>query len=263
MEGTRMTTGSRTPLNLKPLSGEQKRKGKEWGESKDGKTDMERLLQAQEYKGMQESLKARMDESIIDGFNTTIWSKTNESEKDFLIKCSESENLIVVDDRIELKGNSDIHMHLFIKNGSIFIQATSRCEDERPGGKCNDPGGGNVSGCHYQVDETLWKGRKGAPNPKSRFKRNLRLLLTSYMDDNIVVALIERKLLSYNDKCNMVCETTNCEGSSIGDIKKSKRKNKKRTKKKSKRKKTKQKGIKSKNNKKNKSKKNKNKKRIN
>ena len=150
-------------------------------------------------------------------------------------------------------------MHLFIENGSIFIQATSRCEDERSDGKCNDPEGGNVSGCHYQVDETLWKGRKGAPNPKSRFKRNLRLLLTSYMDDNIVVALIERKLLSYNDKCSMVCGTTNCEGSSIGAIKKSKRKSKKR----SKRKKTKQKGRTSKNNKKNKSKKNKNKKNKN
>lgn len=256
MEGNKIMTRSRKRLNLKPLSESQQRKRNEWLQSKESKTDMERLLKILEYRGIQESLKARMDESIINGFNTEIWSKTNESEKNFLKKCSESENLIVVDDRIELKDNSDIHMHLFIENGSIFIQATSRCEDERSDGKCNDPEGGNVSGCHYQVDETLWKGRKGAPNPKSRFKRNLRLLLTSYMDDNIVVALIERKLLSYNDKCNMVCGTTNCEGSSIGAIKKSKRKSKKR----SKRKKTKQKGITSKTNKKNKSKKNKSKK---
>lgn len=246
MDGARMTTSSgtrtRTPLNLRRLSEEEKRKSEEWLQSKAGKTDMERLLKAQESKGIKESLKARMDESIINGINAGIWSRTNESEKSFLIKCSQSENLIVVDDRIELKSNSDIHMHLFIENDSIFIQATSRCEDERSHGKCKDPGGGNVSGCHYQVDETLWIGRRGASDPRNRFKWNLRLLLSAYKDDNIVVALIERKLLSYNEICNKVCSYTKCDGSSLGGaIKKSKRKNKKRTKKKSKRKKTPQK----------------------
>jgi len=218
MQGTR----TRPRLNLNPLTAEQKSR-----QPSSSKTEMQRLLD----KGIQDSRKARMDESKPEGFNAKIWSHTNESEKSFLIKCTKSPYLIVVDDRIELRANPDIHMHLFIKDDSIIIQATSRCEDERSG-KCIDPEGGNVSGCHYQVDETLWKGRRGASEPTSRFNRNLRRLLSAYgrNDDNIVVALIERKLLSYNEICNKVCSTTDCDGNRLGAIKKSKRKNKKITK---------------------------------
>ena len=80
MEGNKIMTRSRKRLNLKPLSESNRN---EWLQSKESKTDMERLLKAQEYKSIKESLKARMDESIINGFNTEIWSKTNESEKNF------------------------------------------------------------------------------------------------------------------------------------------------------------------------------------
>ena len=148
---------------------------------------------------------------------------------------------------IYLKEDPNIHFHLFDNSGTLYIQLTARCEDERQGNKCQRefmrdrsraqtghrarrsaaPVVQQISGCHFRqnaynaISHIVSRNSSGVVTNvnvnSDRFKIGLNNFISQVGGVDVALERLKEMLLAHKrDACTEEwCYTTDCKGNII------------------------------------------------